>query len=1456
MGTSAMVDWSKLGTWNENRHQSFEQLCYQTAKVLYGDLGKLTPIDDTGGGDGVEFYLTLVTGEEWGWQAKFYHPNPRLAVSNRQSAIQDSLKRACENHARLTKWILCTPTDFTPKEQAWFERLLPQSVPQSMHVDLVHWGDSDFGNWLSKPSFEGKKRYFFGELELTMDWFRKQLEKRRSILQDKFNPLLHVETGVDARIHALLGDEGFAEFVARRMTQLDALLEEYSQAVTDLGGPGPRGANWDAATSDLVGPARRLQHHLERAATQLHEACQLLADSRLEEVRGLNWQLALSGMEESFDAYREAESRFDASELTYDGDDRYKEEASREARDLVHGPTWVAADVKGTVHDLVSELGSIEQADLHVFGDAGVGKTHIVGHISHSRLEGDLPALLVLGREFTSDRPLSRQLLDILDVPPSYSWNDLLEALAAAAEAHDTRIPLVIDGLNEATVKGAFSKVWELGLPGLVREIAETKSVVLVTTCRTTYKEAIWHGNCPQNVVNAHGFGHTVEEAVDKYFTYYKIKADITGVPLRQFEHPIYLKIFCETKNRARREEKHIYVGEQTLFEVFDEYLGQVNNAVCRRLGLSRSARVVNAALTSMAEHLWERRSRSVPLAELAELVDCEPLESLSWESSKTRALLDEGVLLCRDWVGDGEAVYFTYDVLAGYVIARYLVGAAASDIEAFVRSEGTIRQLFQEDYQGLHPLWSDIGRCLAALLPLRTGHYLHDLSHNPIARGFSLQSLFEIAPRDVDESAVAFVAELFERTEHRKPLLQLASSAMAHVAHPLNVSFWSERLRALSMQQRDLSWTEHVRGNIDELEMLLTRFEGACRTRDTWSDMMKQRMRLLAEYSMWVLTSTVRPLRDQATRALHWYGRRQPEEFVDLVLGSLDINDPYVSERMLAAAYGVAMARQFDFKDSGFAEMVLPQYGQQVYQAVFQPDARHGTTHILARDYARRTIDIALAHHPSLLTPSQRARIMPPFSGGGIRDWGKAEDRNESEYREGNAPIQMDFENYTMGSLVEGRDNYDFEHEGYKAVRANVYWRIYQLGYSLEAFGDIDRLLAQASWRHSRTEGGDRTDRYGKKYSWIAFFELAGLREDQGTLPPRYGDGRISDCDIDPSFTVEIPEYDFVHQDLLGDRELSTDDWISDAAAPPLDAYVIADELCGEQGPWVLLDGYVSQESERIDRRIFNFLRGLIVMAAEAPAILTSLEQQHVLGRGLPDIPADYYTYAGEVPWCDTYPRNGMDSLEMVVGTREEEELVENLVLLRGGEPVPEDECADFWLLFSELRDNSARTPATALTAADWAGLVEAELAERGLELELRTIPVRREVPERQLFDVLIPVRSNSWEYYHSAIVPGRYVPIPARELAEHLNLCGQPQTFDLYETSGRRASMTFRYGASWHADQRFTYMRQDLLQRFLSETNAELIWVIWGERLALGKRAPYKAFQSVRSFRQTLTR
>ena len=102
----------------------------------------------------------------------------------------------------------------------------------------------------------------------------------------------------------------------------------------------------------------------------------------------------------------------------------------------------------------------------------------------------------------------------------------------------------------------------------------------------------------------------------------------------------------------------------------------------------------------------------------------------------------------------------------------------------------------------------------------------------------------------------------------------------------------------------------------------------------------------------------------------------------------------------MLAASYGVAMALQHE---PNFAARNLQDYARKLFDLMLKKKAPYSTTHILARDYARHIIDIALLHNFELLTGEERKRITPPFKDGGIRRWGKSEDKNKDEYREGN---------------------------------------------------------------------------------------------------------------------------------------------------------------------------------------------------------------------------------------------------------------------------------------------------------------------------------------------------------------------------------------------------------------------------------------------------------------------
>ncbi len=1222
--------------------------------------------------------------------------------------------------------------------------------------------------------------HFKSQLELDISWFKRQFAKQMAGVGEKFDSSLHTEIDVEIDIHAILGDHTIVEHITDSIEKLEKELEDLNDAVDNLNKPIQKDIVWDAEKKDNVAIATKpLQDVLIKTIDQFKHAREFLKENRIFEAQAIDWDCVFKELEDELSTYRTTIDESNISEIEYTGESPYKARILYDTRWLVHRPESIIANLLDDFLNFeLYKCDLINRSELKIFGNAGVGKTHIACNICEDRLNNGLPALFVRGNLFTADQPIEAKLLKILNIPSSYSFNDFLQALSAAAEAYNTRIPLFIDGLNEATDNGTLSKVWEKYLKGFVYEIEQTKNVVLITTCRSSYKKPIWGDEYFPYSVDVKGFDtyEVKREAIEKYFKEYKIKADLTFAPLSYFEIPLYLRIFCETKNRERMSEVQVYVGEQMLFEVFDEYLEECNKTICQRLNRHKSTSIVQTELNKIAEYLWTNRCRDIPFKELVELVDGKPLDELDWETSKSQAILNEDLLVYRDWDQFGESVYFTYELLGGYLIAKYLLEQAFDDMQRFINSKEIVSALFGEDYQTLHPMHEDIGRSLAALLPTN-GQFLHELLKNQHALDLSIQGLFEISTDDLNDECINLVKDLFSLPEKRALFFESAESTVGHPGHPFNAKFWTKQLSDLSMSERDLSWAEHVRKNRERFEKMVQRFEETCKSEPELSEIGKKRIHLLAEHIMWILTSTVRPLRDKATRALYWYGRRFPKKFFRLILKSFTINDPYVSERMLAATYGIAMARQNDFEDTSYVGEMLPKYAKQLYKSMFKPNAPHATTHILARDYARRTIDIALIHQPDLLTDDEQLRIKSPYTDGGIREWEEIE-VDENMHR---GPLRMDFRNYSIGSLVKGRGNYNFEHTEYKRVLRNISWRIHELGYSQETFGNIDGRIGSQNQHFGRSANGGKTDRYGKKYSWIAYFEYTGYLQDQDLLPEYYNHHRIGETDIDPSFPSDVNRFELVTQDYLGSDIEDPEEWVNGTSPTDLKNYISVNQIFEEEGPWILLQGTFRQENAEKTRDMFAFFQGVFAKHDDVEGIVEFIEDQENIDGWRISPPEDYYTFAGEIPWCDTYPLNS-------------------------------------WIELSKSRDFN-------------------------------------ETYDTLIPQILSPVRLNNWEEYHSTIIHGQNVATPSRQIAECLDLCGAPQTYDLFEKdSGKRASFSIEFGQRWGNAQRFTYLRKDLLDRYLKERGEELIWIIYGDRRELTPNAdgPYMLFHDVKVYQR----
>lgn len=108
----------------------------------------------------------------------------------------------------------------------------------------------------------------------------------------------------------------------------------------------------------------------------------------------------------------------------------------------------------------------------------------------------------------------------------------------------------------------------------------------------------------------------------------------------------------------------------------------------------------------------------------------------------------------------------------------------------------------------------------------------------------------------------------------------------------------------------------------------------------------------------------------------------------------------------------------------------------------------------------------------------------------------------------------------------------------------------------------------------------------------------------------------------------------------------------------------------------------------------------------------------------------------------------------------------------------------------------------------------------------------IEREEEKSLTFKVEVPLRNYNWSSGTSFVNPGHSAYVPSKEISLNLKLSSQPQTFDMYDSKGKLASLSFDVGDHYYSGQKLMYLRKDLLDKYLSDKDKSLVWVIWGER------------------------
>lgn len=973
--------WSDLRALNGSQRKGFEELCAQLARLESPAGAEFVRKGSPDGG--VECFCKLESGHEWGWQAKFF----RSSLGDSQwSQLDRSVKTALEAHPSLVRYFVCVPRDRSDSRkpgaktemQRWERHVSTWkgwALQHGMEVEFVWWGSSELTSLLSLDHHAGRLRFWFGTAgQFSGEWFDKHLKRAVEVAGPRYSPEVHVDVPVVEDFELFGRSESAVAAVrdvakgirqTRSYTLRRLASEEAPDAMPELGG-----------VAESVDEVVEMLYGMRCVAHEQWPFSEVVAgiDAALGRLSGCVAALSVAA-----DEFKERPESEDAS---YIGRTNPYREAAREVRALQdalwHASTTLARFERPANSDL-----------LLITGEAGSGKTHLLCDVATRRLAEQSPTVVLMGQQFTtSDLPWAqaRTQLDLLDL----SVEEFVGALEAAAQAAGTRVLFMIDAINE----GEGYAIWPAHLTDLLTHLRTSPWIGVVLSVRTPYVDHIVPAPVRESAceVTHHGFADDRYAAVDRFCQHYGLDFPATPLLRSEFGNPLFLKTLCE--GLQQRGERRIPVGSEGITAVFERHLGGIDAALARERDHDPQDRIVARALDAVASELAERGTRWLPRQRAKDLVDALS-PAVGFRDSLSHALVNAGLLIEYPGSdsGDEPVVALAYDWFADYLIAKHLIARCGD-------AQGLASTLTGDAPDGKTAAWrlrSAPLEALSVLLPERLGIELSELfiGHGTGSgiRSAFLKGLPWRDPSTIGPACCELIDGLLATAQH-SGTVDVFDSLMACAIvpdHPIGAAFLDERLRDLEMPDRDAVWSQYL--------YLAYKRDGPVDCLLDWAEKHSERTAALdydtaaacATVLAWCLSASHRFVRDRATKGLVAVLINNISLTCELVERFNDVDDPYVRERVIAAAYGVAM-------HSTDAEALAP-LADAVYRLIFaggEPPA-----HILLRDYARGVIERALYLGANITIDAKL--IEPPYRS----RWPHIPDDSEMETLD--PPIEQD---------------------------------------------------------------------------------------------------------------------------------------------------------------------------------------------------------------------------------------------------------------------------------------------------------------------------------------------------------------------------------------------------------------------------------------------------------------
>ncbi|TVO37187.1 AVAST type 2 anti-phage system protein Avs2 [Vibrio algivorus] len=220
------------------------------------------------------------------------------------------------------------------------------------------------------------------------------------------------------------------------------------------------------------------------------------------------------------------------------------------------------------------------------------------------------------------------------------------------------------------------------------------------------------------------------------------------------------------------------------------------------------------------------------------------------------------------------------------------------------------------------------------------------------------------------------------------------------------------------------------------------------------------------------------------------------------------------------------------------------------------------------------------------------------------------------------------------------------------------IFKRVIELGWAPEKHGDFDEQIGTGRGRRESFQ-----ERIGKKYQWISYYEFMAMLSDNFIRFKGYGKERKESPyqgpwepyvrDIDPTILLKnTGTKGLSHQEMwwankeVFDWDCTYEEWVSNPStlSNPYDLIEVNDSNGTE---WLVLESYPSWKEPKIignedwghpRKEVWCHIRGYLVKSEEFDTFKAWAENQHYMGRWMPEGSDRYELFDREFYWSEAF--------------------------------------------------------------------------------------------------------------------------------------------------------------------------------------------------------------------------